>query len=352
MKRNIITLLLAAAVLPIAAQRISVQKSTIDCGVTAYERPVTAVFELENKEHHKLHIKNVRVSCGCLVAEYPEETIRRGGKFTLKLTYDARQLGHFEKTAALYTDVSDKPLYLTMKGVVRSGIADYSGSYPYKVGNLRADKLDLEFDDVNKGDHPVQEIYLVNEGTKSLMPNLMHLPPYLTAIATPEILRPGKAGKLTVTLNSERLRDYGLTQTTVYLANEPGDKIGEANEIGVSAVLLHGFDNITEATKQFAPKLSLSAKELNISFDGKAKKTKKVTITNGGRTALKIQSLQMFTHGMKVTLNKREIKPGEKATLKVTVMRDELKKVRTKPRVLMITNDPDNAKVIINVNAK
>jgi hypothetical protein len=33
-------------------------------------------------------------------------------------------------------------------------------------------------------------------------------------------------------------------------------------------------------------------------------------------------------------------------------MRDELLKVKRRPRILMITNDPDNGKVVININAK
>jgi hypothetical protein len=33
-------------------------------------------------------------------------------------------------------------------------------------------------------------------------------------------------------------------------------------------------------------------------------------------------------------------------------MRDDLQKVRTRPRILMITNDPDKAKIVITINAK
>lgn len=352
MNKKIVTLLLVLSALPTAAQRINVVRPTVDCGVTAYEHPVTAIFEMENQDNKTLNIEKVRVSCGCLDAECDKTTIPAGEKFTLKLTYDGRQLGHYTKSAGIYTNASDKPLYLTMKGVVRSDVTDFSGNYPHKIGNLRADRLYLEFDDVNKGDTPIQEIHVVNEGTESLTPNLMHLPPYLTAVAAPETLHPGKVGKITVTLNSERLRDYGLTQTSIYLASQLGDKIGNDNEIAVSAVLLHGFDEMNGAAKDAAPSLSLSASELNLNMNGKAKKSGKITLVNTGRSTLNIYALQMFTKGMTVTLNKRTIEPGAKATLKITVMHDELKTVRTKPRILMITNDPDHAKVIINVNAQ
>ena len=77
-----------------------------------------------------------------------------------------------------------------------------------------------------------------------------------------------------------------------------------------------------------------------------------ITLTNKGRLALKISSLQMFTKGMKVTLNKRELQPGESTKLQVSIDRDEVLKARQRPRVLMITNDPDHSKMVIKVGVK
>ena len=38
--------------------------------------------------------------------------------------------------------------------------------------------------------------------------------------------------------------------------------------------------------------------------------------------------------------------------MKLTAYKNQLKKARTQPRILMITNDPDNSKVVININVK
>ena len=57
--------------------------------------------------------------------------------------------------------------------------------------------------------------------------------------------------------------------------------------------------------------------------------------------------------GLQVSLKKSKIQPGETVKLKVTAVASELKKSRSKnPRVLMITNDPDNAKVVVKVKVK
>lgn len=351
-RKQIITQLLLLSVMPVVAQRLTVAKETIDCGKVAYEKPVTATFELRNKGMRKLKITEVKAGCGCTGVEYPKEEIPAGDKFTLKLTYDARQLGHFNKSVRIVSNGSKHPVYLNMTGIVVEDLKDYSASYPFAIGDLLTDRNEIEFDDVNKGDNPVQTIYIMNTGTKVFTPNMLHLPPYLSAVAVPERLAPGRSGKMEVMLNSAKLHDFGLTQTSVYLARNIGEKISNENEITVSAVLLPDFTGMTGAQRQYGPKMSLSAETIDMAFDGKSKKTEEIVISNNGRTNLKITSLQMFTSGMKVTLGKREIAPGEFTKLKITAQRDELKKQRSRPRVLMITNDPDKPKVTIELKIK
>jgi len=348
-KKTILSLLLLAA-LPVAAQKLVPVKTTIDAGATGYQQPVTAVFEFRNKSLRKLKIQQVLPDCNCTVVDYPKEEIGMNGKFQVKMTYDARQLGHFNKQAAIVSNGSKEPVYICMTGVVLADVQDFSGSYPVEMGDLRLDRDEIEFDDINRGDIQQQVLYIYNNGKKVYQPNLMHLPSYLTAAVTPERLSPSRSGKITVTLNSEKLRDYGLTQTSVYLAGNPGDKVSHHNEIGVSAVLLPSFD--TTAVGGPAPHIQLSKEVVDISFDGKSKKKDVIDITNTGQKELNVTSLQLFTGGLKVSLGKRKLAPGETTKLKITAMRDELKKVRIRPRILMIVNDPAKPKVTITINAK
>jgi hypothetical protein len=59
----------------------------------------------------------------------------------------------------------------------------------------------------------------------------------------------------------------------------------------------------------------------------------------------------MFTVGLQVSLNKSKLAPGEYAKLKITAMERDLRLVRS-PRVLMITNDPEQPKVVIEVKTE
>lgn len=57
----------------------------------------------------------------------------------------------------------------------------------------------------------------------------------------------------------------------------------------------------------------------------------------------------MFSSALSVSLNKSVLDPGEEAKLKVTANVERMKKSKSEPKVLMITNDPNNPKVEINV---
>lgn len=334
------------------AQKLVSDQTTIDVGRTGYQMPITATFEFKNKSHRHLQISEVRPDCHCTSIEYPKDQIGAGNKFQIKMTYDARQLGHFDHQAAIISNASKKPLYIRMKGVVLADLQDFSGTYPIEMGDLRLDKDVLEFDDVNKGFEQVQELHIYNNGTQIYQPNLMHLPSYLSAVMVPERLAPNRAGKITVTLHSAKLHDYGLTQTSVYLAGNPGDKVSPDHEISVSAILLPAFTEMTASQRLRAPKLQMSKQTIDIAFDGKRKKTDVIELTNQGQTELDISSLQMFTEGLTISLGKSKLAPGQSTKLKVTGMRDELLKVRRRPRLLMITNDPDKGKIVININAR
>jgi hypothetical protein len=330
------------------AQKLVAENAIVDVGRTGYQKPITATFELRNKSNRRLKIEAVKPDCHCVAVEYPKGEIGGNEKFQITLTYDARQLGHFNQQAAVISNGTKKPLYLMMKGVVLEHYVDLSGNYPVAMGTLRLDKTDLEFDDVNRGDQPVQELHLYNHGSQDFEPNLLHLPPYLTALMQPEKLQPGEEGVMTVRLNSAKLHDYGLTQTTVYMASHVGEKVRADREIGVSAVLLPSFpEKMTNPAR-----IQLSNDSVDIQFEGKSKKTEVIDIVNIGKSELVISALQMFTGGLKISLNKSRLMPGEYAKLKITAMRDDLLKVRTRPRILMITNDPDKAKIVITINSK
>jgi len=354
MKRMNIWMLSALLALPASAQKITTQHEVVDCGQVVFNKPVTAEFVLKNDGLKPLVINNVLKSCGCTEVDYPKTGIAAGESFVIKAVYDAKQMGTFTKQVCLYTNADEEPFILSMRGKVVGSVVDFAGSYDEMLGVIKSDAQEVEFDDVNRGDRPVQRIHIFNPTDELLEPVVMHLPPYLHAFVSPSKVAPRHSAEISFVLDSKKLRDLGLNQTSVYLGERPGDKIAPEKEIVVSAVLLPGFENMTPTKKALAPKIEMSATDLNLgSFKGKKKLKGEILITNKGKSELDIRSMQMFTMGLQVNLKKSKIQPGETVKMKVTAVAADLKKSRVRhPRILMITNDPEHAKVVVKINVQ
>ena len=354
MKRMNILMLSALLALPASAQKITTQHEVVDCGQVKFRHPVTAEFVMKNEGNKPLVIHNMLKSCGCTEVEYPKKSIAAGESFVVKAVYDAKQMGTFNKQVCLYTNAADEAFILSMRGRVVSNVVDFAGPYNEMLGEIKSDVQEVEFDDVNRGDRPVQRIHIFNPTDQMMEPVVMHLPNYLQAQVSPSKVAPRHSAVVTLVLDSKKLRDLGLKQTSIYLGERPGDKIAPEKEIVVSSVLLPAFDNMTAAKKALAPKAELSTTNLDLGSFGNRKKLKgEVLITNKGKSKLEIRSMQMFTMGLQVQLKKSKIEPGETVKMKVTVVKPDLKKSRAKnPRILMITNDPDNAKVVVKIHVK
>lgn len=133
-RKTIITSLLMLAILPASAQKLIAEKTIIDVGKTGFQQPVTAVFEFKNKSIRRLRIESVQPDCNCTVVEYPKKVIGMGEKFQIKMTYDAQQLGHFDKQAAIISNGTKKPFYIRMKGIVSESYQDFSATIPSRWG--------------------------------------------------------------------------------------------------------------------------------------------------------------------------------------------------------------------------
>jgi len=358
--RRIHTLLiiLLAAQTAIAQPRFVADTPLQKVGEMVWKNPKTVTFSFQNKGNRQLVITQVHPSCGCVKVDYPKK-VSAGEKGTIKATYDAAMMGSFHRELAVYTNVQDEPYYLTFEGRVVESALDYDGDFPIDLGNVRLSTNYVEFDDVNRGDRPVVELQVANMEHGNYTPQLMHLPNYLTAEYIPTDIQPGRVGKIRLTLDSEKLFLDGLNQTSLYLARYMGDKIGEQNEILVSAVLLPAFRDLTPERLKTAPHIVLMdgnemiEDETTMVMDPKKKTTSKtLNVTNIGEEPLTISAVQVFNRAMTVNLGDRNIPPHGTTKLKITLDAKELQRAKNGPRLLLISNDPRHAKNVLNINVE
>ena len=341
-------LLLFCFSLPFVAQPVAHFKYTErNMGDIAWLMPASTHFEVQNTGDKPLQILDVRTDCGCALAEWASETIAPGKTAKITIAYNAALLGTFHKTVAVTTNTDERITYLTLKGRVVKEVAYSTEDFAVHIGDFHLSTNEITFDNVKVGTTPKQTVKVLNASAHALHPELMHMPDYLTAVAAPDVIPPGKVGEITFVLNSKLITDFGLTQSTIYLSRFVGDKISEENALQVSAVLLPKLPT-TKGKLAYAPRLELSDTTLVFpQFGTKKKLTKTVMLKNSGNAPLNVMRLQVYNPGLGVQLNQSVLQPGEQAKLKITW--HNMPEKHGQRSVLLITNDPKMPKAVVRL---
>lgn len=78
----------------------------------------TYEFVFTNTGTEPLILSNVRSSCGCTVPEWPREPIGASESASIKVKYDTRRIGQFNKSITVYSNASEAPIVLRIRGNV------------------------------------------------------------------------------------------------------------------------------------------------------------------------------------------------------------------------------------------
>lgn len=340
---------------PLLAQ-LRVKESTIDLGEIGWHKPKTYELELQNKSRRPVVINDVRTDCGCTSATWHKGRLLEPGEKThVTITYDAMMLGHFKKAVRIYTQEHSglQQTEVWLQGVVLPEVIDYEREFPVNLGKgIHLSANTVEFDDVRDGARPVQTLRIANGTKANYTPTLMHLPAWLHMKAEPEVLRPGKTGTIYLTADAGQIRQYGLTQISVYVSRFMGDKVGRNNEIQVSLTQIPRV-RTDAASLANAPRAEVDT-VVWLSTKG-AKKARRMTgtlpIRNTGARPLQINRIQVYNLGLQVSINRSTIQPGQAATIKVNGWADTAgTQYKGRRRILLITNDP--ARPTITIEAK
>lgn len=108
---------------------IKFDKDVHDYGTIEQNANGGAEFVFTNTGKEPLVITNAQGSCGCTVPEWPKEPLAPGKKASIKVQYDTKRIGAFQKSVTVTSNGSDAPIVLTIKGTVNevSGVNDHSG---------------------------------------------------------------------------------------------------------------------------------------------------------------------------------------------------------------------------------
>lgn len=89
-----------------------------DFGEIPMGKGVSTVFKFLNTGKNPLLIKKVTTTCGCTVPEWPKKIINPNQNGEIKIVYDAKYPGRFNKTITVVYNGKDSPQQLTIKGEI------------------------------------------------------------------------------------------------------------------------------------------------------------------------------------------------------------------------------------------
>jgi hypothetical protein len=97
---------------------ISFETTEHDFGIIMEGAQASFNFVFKNTGKAPLVLNNVRSSCGCTVPEWPTRPILKGDEGRIKVSYNTRVIGTFSKKITVYSNASETPIVLSVKGTV------------------------------------------------------------------------------------------------------------------------------------------------------------------------------------------------------------------------------------------
>lgn len=99
---------------------VFIDKAVVDFGSFSMEEKQEGSFVLTNTGKGLFVIQDITTSCGCTKVEYSREPVRSGGKMEVKVTYEAEEAGHFNKSVMMFCNTEKSPIRLQVKGDANS----------------------------------------------------------------------------------------------------------------------------------------------------------------------------------------------------------------------------------------
>lgn len=97
---------------------IKFEKDIVDYGTINKGDEPLRVIKFTNTGKSPLVITNCQGSCGCTVPECPKDPLMPGESGELKVRYDTKRVGNFNKTVTVKSNASNDVVYLKIKGNV------------------------------------------------------------------------------------------------------------------------------------------------------------------------------------------------------------------------------------------
>ena len=356
MKRSItLTALLLFAFILNAQPKISFTTVEHDFGSIKEDKGLaTTVFEFKNTGDQPLILNNVKATCGCTTPEWTQEPVAPGKSGSIKVTYNPQNRpGAFTKNVNVFSNTEPSIVVLTIKGTVEPKELTLEEQYPREMSTLRWKSNYLSLGSITNAEEKTDTLEFYNSSNKDVSLDVFRAPSYITVSFNPNVVAPGKFGKMSVKYDGKNRNAYGYVSDRIYLKID--GKEDNNYSIGVSVTINEDFSKLTAEEKAKAPVAIIENNVFDFGdvIEGEIVKHD-FKLKNNGKTDLLIRNVKASC-GCTAVKNENLVKPGQTIDLNIE-FNSNGKKGRQNKSVTVITNDPLNSTLVLrimgNVNSK
>lgn len=351
--QSVLLLMLPVSVC-MAEARLTLDKTTYDFGIIQEsDGDVTAEFSFTNTGDTPLLITRAASSCGCTVPEYTKKPIRPGESGVISVTYHAKgRPGPFQKTVKIY-DNTDVRSQVTIMGTVVNNTKP-EDTYVNEMGaGLRSKTRTMNFFDVypNKNNR-TRTLQFYNDSDVPVELTFQGVSKNIALQPEPSVIQPGEEGKVLVTFLTNKTKDWGMHNETFTVYVKGKEAQMHNNVVTVTADIWEDFSGLSRKERELAGEIELSDTQVEMSSTGGGTVEKVITIRNTGKQKLTIRKVSNdLPEAFKVELQSAVIKAGQSTDLKITFVPSATTLRQLSHHIMVISNDPSNSRVIININA-
>lgn len=97
---------------------VQVDQTEYNLGRLKRGEPVIITALIRNTGEVPFVVYDSRASCGCTAVSYKKEPVPPDSSMEIEITYNAEDMGYFNKTVSIYGNIGNLPLVLRLKGIV------------------------------------------------------------------------------------------------------------------------------------------------------------------------------------------------------------------------------------------
>lgn len=312
----------------------------------------TGAARLVNVGNEPTMINRVKTSCGCTVADYPDDEIMPGDTITVRFTFDPKgRPGRFTKLVKIYHGESNDMETVKITGVVIGNSNTLKVQYPIEAGGLRLDKNSIILGDVLKGRSRHEFVHGYNQSNDTLRPICRNVPPMLSVGVSEKEIAPGDVVTFSIYYNTVNEPNLGLNEYHFDILpvgeEHPEFQVG----IDLTANVKADVSRLSPDEIKNAPMIYVENNVIDLgNITDKTKNIKaSFNIKNEGKTELKINRIYSLNKSVTIKRMPLKLKPGENKDVEIEINPTMIEENVFNIRLEIVSDDPLHPTTLVRI---